>query len=253
MRLGDFDINEIYNLDSYEAIKRLPDKCIDLVNIDPPYLFRGTYGIKSRTRNLNKLQKIRNLSEINKSAIKLQNELRQKGLNVGIDNSILYEIVRVMKRINCYIWCNKQLIPQLMKFFIEEQNCLFEIEVWCKTNVIPAINNTFLPDIEYCLYFRERGVKLQGDYHCRHKFWVSSTNMADKKLYKHPTIKPLNIIKEQILAATQEGDLVADFFIGSGTTAVAAIEIKRNYIGFELDKEFYEIARRRINEKLTSD
>jgi DNA modification methylase len=72
-------------------------------------------------------------------------------------------------------------------------------------------------------------------------------NVEDKKLFSHPTIKPIKFIKNMIINSSNECDIVADFFLGSGTTCVAAKELKRNYIGFEIDKEYFEIAKKRLN------
>ena len=125
---------------------------------------------------------------------------------------------------------------------------MFDILVWCKTNPTPFCNNIWLPDIEYCICFRENGTKLNNGYELKSKFHVSSTNMKDKKLYKHPTIKPLELVKRHILHSTNEGDTVLDCFMGSGTTGVACKELGRNFMGVELNKEYFEIAKQRIEE-----
>lgn len=63
----------------------------------------------------------------------------------------------------------------------------------------------------------------------------------------HPTEKPIDLLEDLILTYTNEGDLVLDFTIGSGTTAVACINTNRKYIGFELDENYYNIALKRVN------
>jgi len=63
----------------------------------------------------------------------------------------------------------------------------------------------------------------------------------------HPTQKPVDLLKDIIYSFTNKGDLVADFTMGSGSTGVAALELKRNFIGSELDPEFYEKAKERID------
>jgi site-specific DNA-methyltransferase (adenine-specific) len=60
----------------------------------------------------------------------------------------------------------------------------------------------------------------------------------------HPTQKPVALCEYLIKTYTQEGELVLDNCIGSGTTAIACINTNRNYMGFELDKEYYEIAKK---------
>lgn len=108
------------------------------------------------------------------------------------------------------------------------------------------VGNKYLTDTEYCLFFREKGVKIFGEYHTKRTFYVSKKNAEDKKLYKHPTIKPLDIIKNLIINSSKEGDTVLDCFMGSGTTGVACRELNRNFIGMEINEEYYNIAKDRI-------
>jgi site-specific DNA-methyltransferase (adenine-specific) len=66
----------------------------------------------------------------------------------------------------------------------------------------------------------------------------------------HPTQKPVSVIEKLILDSTSEGDLILDCFVGSGTTAVAAIKTKRNFIGFELQEKYVDISNKRIEKQL---
>ena len=72
-------------------------------------------------------------------------------------------------------------------------------------------------------------------------------NIKDKRSYGHPTIKPLNIIENLVLNSSKEGDVILDPFMGSGTTGVACKELGRNFIGCEIDKNYFEIAKKRID------
>lgn len=121
------------------------------------------------------------------------------------------------------------------------------ILVWCKTNPIPTTNNNWLSDIEYCIYVRAEGVKLNDGYELKSKWYASPINQSDKALFNHPTIKPLDLVKRHILHSTQPNDIVLDCFCGSGTTCVACKETGRRYIGMEIDKEYWKIANDRIN------
>ncbi|MDN5612405.1 MAG: site-specific DNA-methyltransferase, partial [Staphylococcus equorum] len=69
----------------------------------------------------------------------------------------------------------------------------------------------------------------------------------------HQNQKPLDLIKQCIEKHSDDGDLVFDGFVGSGTTAIACKELNRNYIGFELDKDYYDIAIERISKTLKSE
>lgn len=166
-------------------------------------------------------------------------------ISKGFSNEILDELCRVMKKINIYVWCNKAQLRQLFDYF-DDLGCNIDLLTWHKTNPIPTCNNTYLSDTEYLVFARESGVKLFGSVETKKKYYVSSCNVSDKDLYNHPTIKPLDIIKNLVLNSSSEGELVLDCFMGSGTTAVAAKELGRNYIGFELNPEYYEIACNRL-------
>lgn len=121
---------------------------------------------------------------------------------------------------------------------------------WHKTNPTPTCGNKYLTDTEFCLFFREKGVKVYGEYKTKRTFYVSAKNLEDKKLYNHPTIKPLNIIQTLIKNSSLPGDIVLDPFLGSGTTAVASKMLNRQYIGFEINKDYFEIAQKRIGNTL---
>ena len=219
--------NEIYNIDCMEGLKLIDDNSIDLVIIDPPYLL-----------NINK---VKNVSNMNKYAYDLLN------LKDGFDLKVLDLLIQKMKKINIYIYCSKRQVKDLLNYF-SNKNCNHEILTWHKQNPSPLINNNYLPDTEYILFFREKGVKLYGNYHTKRKYYISLTNKVDKQKYKHPTIKPLELIEYHIENSSKEGDLILDCFAGSGTTLVGAINKNRRYIGFEIDKNYYKIAKKRIEE-----
>lgn len=222
-------INEVYNMDCMEAIKLLDDNSIDLVVMDPPYLLN--------------LSKVKNTSSFNNYA----NELI--GLKDGFDLKVLDLLIPKMKKINMYIYCSKRQVKDLIEYFTNK-DCNYEILTWHKQNPSPLINNNYLPDTEYIIFAREKGVRLYGNYHTKRKYYLSGVNQVDKKKYKHPTIKPLPFIENHIINSSKEGDLILDCYCGSGTTLVGAIKTKRNFIGFEIDKGYYEIAKQRVEETL---
>ena len=223
-------INKIILGDSYKFIKDIPDKSIDLIYTDIPYLFAD--GGSSSSALSQRIKKLK------------QEDL--KGITKGIDYKILMDFIRVLKKVNCFIWCSKEQILDIMNFFCK-YGCMFEILTWNKSNPTPMTNNTFLPDIEYCLYFRETGVKLNNGYELKSKWYESPINKKDKDKYKHPTIKPLELVKRHILHTTQKDDIILDCFSGSGTTCVAAKELGRRFIGIEIDPEYHKISINRLN------
>lgn len=138
--------------------------------------------------------------------------------------------------------------------FVKREGCIFDILVWIKTNPIPIYNNHYLKDKEYCLYFRGK----EGAY-CRppsvdmaKTYSFQEINAKDKKMYNHPTIKPINMIAKSIINSSREGDTILDPFMGSGTSGVACVRNNRNFIGMEINQTFFNLAKQRIeNEQKT--
>ena len=225
--------NQIYLGDSLELIKQIKDNSIDLIYTDVPYLYNSGGG---------------GSSELSKRIQKVNKELVESDIVSGFDYKILDEFVRVMKKVNIIIWFSKLQMQHIMNYFLNlDKEIYFELLVWKKTNPTPQTNNTWLPDLEYAFHFREKGVSLNDGYEIKNKGYVSPLNKADKDLYDHPTIKPLEFVENHILHTTKENDLVLDPYLGSVTTAVACKQNNRRFIGFEIDEEFYNIAKNRIN------
>ena len=84
-------------------------------------------------------------------------------------------------------------------------------------------------------------------------FLVSKPNKKEKKEYNtHLSVKPISLISHLIKLFTKEQAIILDPFIGSGTTAIACIESNRNYIGYDINKEYIDITERRIKDYQTS-
>jgi DNA modification methylase len=224
------ETNKIHLGNSYELIKQIPDKSIDLIYTDIPYEFRSGKGGGFMQQRIGRIR-----------------EKEMVGLDNGIDFKIYDEFVRVLKDINLFIWLNKYQIQETLNYFLDKYDLTFEILTWNKINPIPMTSNVWLSDIEYCLYFRSRGVKLNDGYELKSKWHTSPINKSDKDEFEHPTIKPLELVKRHILHSTQPKDIVLDPFMGSGTTAVACKENDRQYLGMEIDAKWHKIAVDRVN------
>ncbi len=228
------ELNKIYLADCYELIKQIPNKSIDLIITDPPYELEVNHsaGAFGKTKKLH-FQQIVDLS-------------------YSFDYSILDEFVRVLKKINIYIWCSKKQLQYLLDYFVTKKGCYWELITWHKENAVPTGNNTFICDTEYCLFFRQKGVLLGGDYFTKKKYYVTYTNRLDKAKFQHPTIKPLQIIKNFVINSSKANDIIFDPFVGSGTTAVACSELNRQFIACEIKEEHYNNAINRLN-KIRAD
>lgn len=95
---------------------------------------------------------------------------------------------------------------------------------------------------------KERPKKIISEYGMRHNCWVVSTTgqTGESKKYNHPAMFPISLAEDHIKSWSNEGDLVFDPFLGSGTTGVAAKNLGRDFIGIELDEEYFRIAKERI-------
>ena len=124
--------------------------------------------------------------------------------------------------------------------------CKFDIICWHKTNALPTYSNKYLSDTEYCLHFKKGASVHPESYEDAKTYYIAPINHKDKKEYNHPTIKPLDLIEKFVRNSTKKDDLILDPFMGSGTTGVACKKSNRDFIGIEFNKEYYNIAKERI-------
>lgn len=227
-----FELDRIYNMDCLVGMKDIPDHSVDLVITDPPYLI-DTIGAGM-------------YKQPDKQYVKELEEIKD-----GFSSEVLDELCRVMKRINIYLFCSQKQIITLLDYFVKERGCNYNILTWHKTNPVPACSNKYLNDTEFIMFFREKGVRIYGEFETKKTYFVTPLNKGDKRKYNHPTPKPVSIIGSLLVNSSQPGDVVLDPFIGSGTTAVAAMRNGRHYLGFELNKEYWKSATDRVaSEKL---
>ena len=220
----------LYKGDCLNIIKGIPDKSVDLVVTDPPYKIIGN-GFKSPAGRLKD-------RDIFKNGI--------KDIKDGFDFSILSEIGRVLKKWNCYIYCNKDLLCDLICWFKENTTANIDILIEHINNPTPFCN-TYLNDIDYILFIRDAGVKIEGSYHDKVKVRNKNTNKEDKKKYGHPTPKYVSLVEQYVKNSTKEGDVVLDPFMGSGTTGAACKNLNRDFIGIEINEQYFNVAKERIN------
>lgn len=183
-------LDTIYNMDCMEGLRQIEDNSVDLLITDPPYILGskhggGCFGTNEGTTTAQHFKEIVPISE-------------------GFTTEVLEECCRVLKKINAYVWCSKAQLLDLMSFF-KDKKCNVDVLTWHKTNPTPTCNNKYLSDTEYLVFAREKGVKIYGTYETKRKYWVTKSNVADKKLWKHPTIKPLDIIETLIVNSSMVG------------------------------------------------
>ena len=192
------ELNTIYNEDCLVGMKRIPDGSVDCIITDPPYELENQGG-GFWSKNEDPLVNHYNARGTRKGMDKLG------GIKDGISNEVLDEMFRVMKRINIYIFCSQKQIQQYLDYFVTRRGCNWNLLCWHKTNPIPACGNKYLNDTEYVLFFRQKGVPLYGSYETKRTFYTTLRNQDDNVRYRHPTVKPLQIIRNFVLNSTVEG------------------------------------------------
>ena len=202
-------LNKIYCEDSLEFMRRLPDKCIDLTLTDPPYGIKADKGFQGFGG--------------------FGAPIQRKQYDDDWDSEIpppetFAEILRVSKKViifggNFFA----HILPQ-SKHWI----------VWDKVNTMPTFG-----DCELAWTNVERNsVK---------KYTVVWNGLIGKEKERwHPTQKPEKLMGYIIRDYTKQGELVADFFLGSGTTVSVAKQMKRNFIGVEREQKYVDIANERL-------
>ena len=221
------EINKIHLGDAYELIKQVPDKSVDLLLTDPPYLYDalGGEGIGGQK--------------------KFFDEIKASGIDNGFHIEFLDELVRVCKNINIYIWVSKKQFKPILDYMVDKYECSWDLIIWKKQNPPPLCNNQYLHDCEYCLWFH-KGVRFLGKFDTANTLYITPINQKDKRLYGHPTIKPEEII-ENLIKNSCVGGLVFDPFVGSGTTCAVAKRLGYDYLGFEINPKWHAVAVDRLN------
>ena len=251
------DIDKIYLGDCLELMKEIPDKSIDCIICDLPY---GVLNKNNKHVQWDRVIPFEPLWETYERIIKPNGAILL--FCQGMFTSDLMQSNRKLWRYNL-IW-DKSAPTGFLNAKRMPMRQHEDIAVFYKS--LPTYN----PQMKKCApHQRNHGKgKLEGkpQNNCYGKFVDLPTTISDEKYPTsilrfpkehritdtsnfHPTQKPVELIRYLIRTYTNEGDLVLDNCVGSGTTAVAAIKEKRHFIGMELNKEYYDIACERIKKE----
>ena len=122
--------------------------------------------------------------------------------------------------------------------------------IWHKTNPMPRnMNLHFINSTEAWVYFtyKNRTGTFNNNGKAIHDFFETSVTPAGERTFgRHPTQKPVMLLSQMVQLLSNEGDTVFDPFMGSGSTGVAALMNKRNFIGSEINEEYCETSRARM-------
>jgi len=224
--LGDlFEIGEHRLLcgdstDSDQVAKLMNGQKADMVFTDPPYKIETEGGCKGNIRQA----------------------LKKQGKDIEfISNFQPTEFLQVLplifdkNKLNAYIFCNKELLPDYL-IWARDSGYSFNVLIWKKPNAIP-IGDSHRPDIEYLLLFRKSAIWNNG---------LKDVNYSrclefGRESGLHPTMKPIELIANEMKISSNEKSLVFDFFLGSGSTMVASQQLNRKCYGMELDPNYCQV------------
>jgi site-specific DNA-methyltransferase (adenine-specific) len=212
----------LFLADCLEMLADLPDESVDCIVTDPPY------GVNYQS---------------------LSHALPQKTIaNDGpeaynlLDKALWLALSKLKLNSHLYIftdWHAYTPMAAVVRKYFNLKNVL----VWVKNNRTRGdLKGNYGYQHEMVLYAHKGRRHLSGkrDGNVLHFDKVYSNRM------KHPTEKPVNLLEYLIRKSTEEGETVLDMFMGSGSTCLAAKNLRRNYIGIEIEPVWYEVARERL-------
>lgn len=217
-------LNKIHNMDCIEGLNLLEDKSIDLVVTDPPYLMNYRSNRRVKQEKFDYIKNDKDSHELIKEYI-----------------GLVYKKMKDDTAI--YMFCSWHHID----FFKQEFEKYFKLKnviVWNKNNHGSGdLKGAYAPKHEFVLY----GHKGRSIFRNKRVPDVIDCAKIPSNKLTHPTEKPIDLLETFILNNSDVGDLVFDGFSGTGSTGVASIKNGRKFLGFELEKEYSDIANERLN------
>ena len=216
------EVNKIYNENCIEGIKRISDRSVKAIICDPPYFQGLTHnGQKGSFLDLN--------------------------ISAYFFKELFQEFQRILMDDGCvYFFCDWRGYAFYYPLLSEATGC-DNMLVWDKGS---GAGNFYTNEHELIIFHsNNRRFRCRGARNVIREIpgFASGAKKEDGEK-KHPTQKPTALIRKLIEDSTEPGDLVADFFAGSGTTGVAAKQTGRKFILFEISEKYCQIAERRIQE-----
>lgn len=221
--------------DCFELIPDIPDKSVDLIITDPPYE-HVMGGMKCKW--------------LNNGTWSSKSYMTQKMSQFGYQEVITFlDLVKPkMKKVNMYIFCSKLQISHYLEW-AKTHKLKYDLLIWDKG--LRGLKSTkfYAQDIEYVIRIYENGVSLKKVVDNAGKArvdWYCKCQKLPQPRGKHESMKPIALIRQYIELSSDEGDLVLDPFMGSGTTGIACRDLNRKFIGIEKEEEFFNLAKNQI-------
>lgn len=236
--------------DCFSELKKIHKKSIDMIFADPPY-FLSSGGISCHSGKQVKVDKGNWDKTIDiKSKIKFNRKWIKLCRNVLKDNGTIWISGTFHNIYSIGVALELEGFSIINNITREKPNPSPNLACRCFTNSTETIlwarkiengkkgRHTF----NYNLMKTENGGKQMKDV-----WLVNLPKRDEKKFGKHPTQKPIELLKRIIECSTNEGDLILDPFNGSGTTGIASVLLNRKYVGIELEEEYCNLTLKRFN------
>lgn len=226
----------IYNADCLQVMRDMPNECVSCIVTDPPY--------KIRARGQTGLGGLYKGEESLKGHV-----FEHDSIDIEDYIGLLYKVLK--EGGHAYIMCNGFNFLHFLDVIRKSEFIFCKMLIWDKQNVIA--NQYYMNSFEYIFFlYKDKAVPINN---CGTSDILRFANTKTKDVHGnniHNSQKPISLFQCLIESSTQEGELVLDPFIGSGTTALACMRSKRHYIGCDIDPKYYKVALERIdNEKRT--
>ena len=235
-------LNKIYNEDCLKTLSRIPDCSIDLIITSPPYN-KNFYTKKAKIKDYD----TSNFRTIDYDAY--NDNLAPKDY-IEWQTLILKECCRVLKDNGSIFYNHMDILnnhntihPTFVYDFAVKQ-----VLIWDRFNTPKLDNNYFYPINEYIFWIKKNKDAKTKFNKNNLAFKSSIIRLSADTKNQHPAPYPLELPNNFILSCTDENDIVYDPFMGSGTTAIASIINKRNYLGSEISKNYYTASMKRIEQ-----
>lgn len=254
------ETDKIYNMDCLEGMKLIPDGNVDCIITSPPYDNLRKYGGVADEWSFDKFQKI---------ALQMVRVLKEGGVCVwvvsdGVVNGgetgtsfrqALYFMDHGLSLYDTMIWekPSPQAPTEGRYYDVFEYMFVFchgkkpaHLNFICDHKNISA-GHLSTRETRSCAEDRESTGRIRAvkDFSRRFNVWQIP---RDNKKTGHPAVFPERLVIDHLRTWTEEGDLILDPFMGSGTTAISCIKGMRHFVGFELNKEYYDKACKRVKD-----
>ena len=233
----------LYNDNCIEAMKSIGDNTIDLIITDPPYNL-GNF-MKDRDTNLKKMRDnfFGDAGWDNMDFSEWSESMEQ----------FFESAARVMKKGGSIIVFMAIIKVETVIKLAEKYGFYYKTTgIWHKSNPMPRnMNLHFVNSTESWIYFtyKTKTGTFNNNGKVLHDFIETSvTSNSEKKYGKHPTQKPEALMEHFVKVLSNENDTILDPFMGSGSVGVSAVKNNRNFVGIELDENYFNIAISRIKE-----